>query len=438
MSAAKPASYWEEGVGPTTYPALTSDIDSDVAIIGGGYTGLAAAAALAARSVHAVILEARDIGWGASGRNGGSITPRYKMAFSSLAQRYGEEPARRLHALLHDAIRRMKEDIQRHAIDCDYQEAGQVTAAHSPAALATLAADIRWLDGAGDKSPRLLGEGETAERLGVGLYRGAYLDPRGARIQPLKYARGIAAALAGQGVGFYVRSPVASLHEDGERMRVVTAQGSQLRCRQVILATDAYLSPDLAVPALRPQLLTMASALLTTAPLPADVAHLVDPGRHVVADTFALLNYFQMLPGDRLLFGGRGKVTPRENDAVVFEVLERRMRLLFPALAGIPVTHRWSGLVGLSRDSLPHAASITPKIHAAFGYGGRGVVLSHVLGRALAAMATGGAVTEFAPLAGAMPQGYLFHGLQRRMIGLGVKYYAFRDRLAGRQPGRGR
>lgn len=438
MSAATSASYWEEGVGPTAYPALASDIECDVAIIGGGYTGLAAAASLATRGVHAVILEARDIGWGASGRNGGSITPRYKMAFSALAKNYGEETARRLHALLHDAIRRMKEDIQRYAIDCDYQEAGQVTAAHSPAALATLAADIRWLDGVGDRTPRLLGEGETAERLGVDLYRGAYLDPRGARIQPLNYARGIAAALARQRIGLYVRSPVASLHADGERMRVVTSRGAQLRCGQVILATDAYLTPGLAVPALRPQLLTMASALLTTAPLPADVARLVDPGRHVVADTFTLLNYFQMLPGDRLLFGGRGKVTPRENDAAVFEVLELRMRLLFPALASIPVTHRWSGLVGLSRDNLPHAASISPKIHAAFGYGGRGVVLSHVLGRALATMAMGGVVTEFGPLAGAMPQGYLFHGLQRRMLGLGVKYHAFRDRLARRQPGRAR
>jgi gamma-glutamylputrescine oxidase len=436
MSAAKSASYWEEGVGPTAYPALTSDIDCDVAIIGGGYTGLVAAADLAARGMHAVILEARDIGWGASGRNGGSITPRYKMAFSSLAKRYGEETARRLHALLHDAMGRMKLDIQRYAIDCDYLEVGQVTAAHSPAALETLAADICWLESAGDRTPRLLSEGESAERLGIDLYRGAFLDPRGARIHPLKYARGIAAALTRQGVGLYVHSPAASLHADGERMRVVTAQGAQLRCGQVILATDAYLTPDLAVPALRPQLLTMASALLTTAPLPADVARLVDPGRHVVADTFALLNYFQMLPGNRLLFGGRGKVTPRENDAVVFDVLERRMRLLFPALASIPVTHQWSGLVGLSRDNLPHAASIAPKIHAAFGYGGRGVVLSHVLGRALAAMASGGTVTEFGPLAGAMPEGFLFHGLQRRMIGLGVKYYAFRDRLAGRQPGR--
>jgi gamma-glutamylputrescine oxidase len=182
----------------------------------------------------------------------------------------------------------------------------------------------------------------------------------------------------------------------------------------------------------------MASALITTASLPAAVARVVDPGRHVVADTFTLLNYFQMLPGDRLLFGGRGKVTPHENDAVVFELLERRMRLLFPALGDIPVTHRWSGLVGISRNNQPHAVSITPTLHAGFGYGGRGVVLSHVLGRALAAMATGERLTEFGPLAGSMPRGYLFHGLQRRMIGLGTTYYTLRDRLAGYKPRRSR
>jgi gamma-glutamylputrescine oxidase len=438
MKSGVSANYWEEGIGPTTFPALASDIDCEVAIIGGGYTGLAAAAALAARGVRTVILEAHDIGWGASGRNGGSITPRFKTAFSTLARNYGEEIARLLHARLHGAILGIKEDIRRHAIDCDYQEVGQVTAAHSPGALETLSADIHWLQRAGDTTPRLLDEGETAERLGLSLYRGAFFDQRGARIQPLKYARGLATVLAKQGVAVHPRSPVASIRSEGGRTELITAQGRRVQAGQVILATDAYLTPNLGIKELRPQLLTMASALITTASLPAGVARVVNPGRHVVADTFTLLNYFQMLPGDRLLFGGRGKVTPHENDAVVFELLERRMRLLFPALGDIPVTHRWSGLVGISRDSQPHAVSIRPTLHAGFGYGGRGVVLSHVLGRALAAMATGERLTEFGPLAGSMPRGYLFHGLQRRMIGLGTTYYTLRDRLAGYKPRRSR
>jgi gamma-glutamylputrescine oxidase len=438
MTEGTSACYWEAGLGPTSYPALAGDIDCDVVVLGGGYTGLASAAGLIARGRSVVILEARDIGFGASGRNGGSITPRFKMAFSALAGRFGEETACLLHGLLHAAIRGMKEDIRRYAIDCDYEEVGQITAAHSPAALETLAADIRWLRQTGDTSPRLLGEGETAERLGLDLYRGAYLDPRGARVQPLKYARGIAAALAGRGVAIYTRSPAVAIRVDAGRMLVATAEGPRVRARQVILATDAYLTPELEMRRLHRRLLTMASALITTAPLTGSVARLIDPGRHVAADTFTLLNYFQMLPGDRFLFGGRGKVTAHEDDAVVFEILERRMRMLFPALADVEVTHRWSGLVGLSRDNLPHAASLTDHVHAGFGFGGRGVVLSHVVGRALAALALGEPLGEFGPLAGVMPRGYLFHGLQRRMIGAGVKYYALRDRLAGRQPGRPR
>src|SRR5262245_19960195 len=165
MTSGASASYWEEGIGPTTFPALASDIDCEVAIVGGGYTGLAAAAALAESGISTAILEAHDIGWGASGRNGGSITPRFKTAFSTLARNYGEETARLLHARLQGAILGIKENIQRHAIDCDYQEVGQVTAAHSPASLETLSADIHWLRRVGDTTPRLLDEGETAERL---------------------------------------------------------------------------------------------------------------------------------------------------------------------------------------------------------------------------------------------------------------------------------
>ena len=274
---------------------------------------------------------------------------------------------------------------------------------------------------------------ESVERLGLDLYHGAYLDMRGARVHPLRYARGYAGGLAARGVRIHAGTPATGIAGRRGNFTVGTPR-ARVRAKQVILATDSYLGPELGLARFRRHFLTVASALITTAPLSAEAQRRIDPGRHVVADSFALLNYFQMLPDGRLLFGGRGKVTPREDEARVFEILEGRMRQLFPVLGDTPVTHRWSGLVGLSPDNLPHVAALEPGLHVAFGYGGRGVVLSHVLGRVLSAAVLGEDLAPFGPLAGALPPPFRFHGLKRRMIGAAVRWYALRDRLQARRP----
>lgn len=426
--------YWaaSAGVAPA-YPPLAADASCDVAIVGGGYTGLSAADALSACGIDVLLLEAHDIGWGASGRNGGSVTPRYKMPFSSLERSYGQETAKRLHQLLHAGVSTIKENVRRFAIACDYGECGQVTAAHSADALNTLADDIDWLRRIGDPTPRLLNWGQTAERLGLNFYHGAYLDPRGARVHPLKYARGLALGLVKQKVGIHTQTPVVRICRDQSSFVVETNRGAVVRPRQVILATDAYLPPELKLTRFRGHFLTVASALLTTAPLPEQALRSILPGRYVVADTFALLNYYQMLPDGRLLFGGRGKVTRWEDNGKVFALLEGRMRRLFPAVGETEVTHRWSGLVGLSQDNLPHAATIAPGFHVAFGYGGRGVVLSHVLGEALCAAVVGENLASFGPLAGELPAPFRFHWLKRYMIGAAMQYFGFRDWLQARK-----
>jgi len=423
-------SYWTATGGPAlAVPALTADTGCDVAIIGGGYTGLATANELSTRDVDVLLLEARDIGWGASGRNGGSVTPRYKMAFCALEKSYGMETAQRLHGLLHGGVLAIKENVQRFDISCDYGECGQMTAAHSAAALKLLSEDVAWLQRMGDQTPRIVSPGETAERLGLDYYHGAYLDSRGARVHPLKYARGLALGLMKRGVRIHAQTPVVAIRRENGQFLLNTSGGTTVRAKQVVLATDAYLAAELGLTWFRRHFLTVASALITTAPLSAHARQTIVPGRHVVADTFALLNYFQMLPDGSLLFGGRGKVTRWEDDSAVYALLEKRMRSFFPAVGDTPVTHRWSGLVGLSQDNLPHAATIESGLHVAFGYGGRGVVLSHVLGQALCAMVLGESLERFGPLAGVMPAPFRFHGLKRRMIGWAMRYFALRDRI---------
>ena len=151
-------SIWEStGNAPPALPSLQGDSAHDVAIIGAGFTGLSAAHHLHKADVDCVVLEANDAGWGASGRNGGMAVARFKKPFSTLAGKYGNETARRLHGMIHEALDTLEATVREHGIDCDFKRCGHLTPAHGEIAMETLEADIRWLEKeAGDKVPRLL------------------------------------------------------------------------------------------------------------------------------------------------------------------------------------------------------------------------------------------------------------------------------------------
>lgn len=422
-------SYWLDTATPLSlFPPLALDASCDIAIIGGGYTGLATANELLESGVDTVIIDANEIGWGASGRNGGSATPRYKMGFSDLVSDFGHATAMLLHRRLHEGLDTIERNTARYEISCDFERCGQVTAAHSRKALVSIEADIAWLRSIGDSTPRSLDADETRERIGLSLYRGAYLDRRGARIHPLNYARGLARGLVKQGVHIHDRTAATAIRESNNGVVIETSTGAILRAKKAILATDAYLPDDLLAGDFRQHFLTVASAIIVTEPLGESALRAINPGRHVVADTFSLLNYFMLLPDGRLMFGGRGQVSGVEDKPEVFQLLERRMRSLFPAVGNTPVSHRWSGMVGLTQDNLPHAVQLGDFLFAGFGYGGRGVVPAHIIARALAGLVTGRR-EDFGPLVGNLPARFRFHGLKRRAMGLAVFYLGMRDRI---------
>jgi glycine/D-amino acid oxidase-like deaminating enzyme len=427
-------SYWSNTAIPDPgFAPLAADIDAEVAIIGGGFTGISAAGHLLERGVDTVVLEARTVGWGASGRNGGSATPRYKMGFAQLARTLGDEQARLLHRRLHEGLDAIERNAASFEIPCDFRRCGQITAAHSPRTLATLQQDVDWLHGTGgDRVPRILSAAELRERLGVDLYVGGYFDERGGGFHPLSYIRGVARALAQRGVRISEDSPVTAIRHEPNGIALHTATGSVVRTKSVIVATDAYTTPGLTPDFLHHRHLTVASSIITTAPLGKDALAAILPGRHIVADTFTLLNYFQMLPDARLMFGGRGAVTGSENAPHIHRLLERRMRRLLPAVGDTPVTHRWSGLVGLTDDNFPHIGEVAPKVHCGFGYGGRGVVLSHVLGRTLAMRAIG-EPDELGPITARFPERIPFYWLKRPALRLAVRYFALRDRMEAKR-----
>ena len=388
---AHPNSLWLTTAHPTPdYPRLEGDCETEIAIIGGGYTGLIAAHHLARADVASVVLEANDIGWGASGRNGGMAVLLYKTSWGALAREMGDERSRALHRLLLDAIDALESVVSEYAIDCGFSRCGHITAASGRRAVAMLDADVQWLSSIGDRVPRMLSGGETQALTGTNVYLGGYLDTRAGGIHPLDYVRGLAGGVAGRGVRIFVESSITRLREECDGVVLETPRGI-VRAKQALVATNAYTELVPFGTDLDSRIVPVSTSIVTTEPLPDAALATILPQRNVVSDTRHLLNYFRVAPGNRLLYGGRGSLTGRESPEV-YKGLERKLVETFPSLTGVGIDHRWSGKVAVTLDDFPHVGRVSPRVAYAVGYGGRGVVLTSLLGRLLAQLAMGDAV----------------------------------------------
>ncbi len=427
-------SYWQATApAAPALPKLAGDRDVDVAIVGGGYTGLAAAEWLADAGKDCLVLEARSIGWGASGRNGGSATPRYKKGWATLAGSYGAEATRALHRELFAGIDSIQKRIARFDIACDFRRSGQATAAHGPAALDSLRADLDWLRReTGDSTPQLLDRDATASLLGTAAYPGAYYDPRGAFLHPLAYLRGWAAALAAQGLAIHAETPVTAEREEAGGV-ILETPGGRVRARTVIIATNAY-TPEFFPGRLARRIVPVASSLIVTAPLSGEARARVLPTGAILADTRRLLSYACPLPDGRIMIGGRGDLTGRREDPASYARLEGILARLFPALAGTRIDYRWRGMVAVTLDAMPHLGRLGERHLFGLGYGGRGVVLAHSLGRMLGRMAAGETI-EAGPFGAAHLAVIPLHGWRRPIMQLTAGYWGLRDRIEERARG---
>ena len=421
-------SVWLSTANPSVeLPRLQRDLYTDVAIVGGGYTGLVAAHHLSRAGVGCAVLEANDAGWGASGRNGGMAVLRYKKPWAALAKRYGHERTRYLHFLLVEALDLLEETVYEYRISCDFARCGHITAAHGERALTMLKADVQWLESeARDKVPRIINADSTAELTGTTCYAGAYVDARAAGIHPLNYARGLAEGLSRKGVSVYIGAEVQWLREQAAGV-ILETTGGIVRAKQVLVATNAYTDLVRFGTDLGSRVVPVWTSVVTTEPLPDELLRRILPQQHVVSDTRHLLNYFRLAPENRLLYGGRGSLTGEETPEV-YEGLRRKLVETFPALTEAAIDHRWSGKVAVTRDDFPHVGRVSPRIAYAMGYGGRGVVLTNLLGKMLAELAMGKAI-DAGPMSSA-PFGRIpLRGLRIPAMKAVAGYYGLLDRL---------
>lgn len=422
-----PRSFWRNSATDhASLPTLERDIQTTALIIGGGFTGLSTARDLLKREIDCVVLEAKDIGWGASGRTGGFAVPRFKNNFSDLARTHGDEVALNLFHQVTEAVDSVADTVSSFDIDCGFQRNGHLTPAHTLTALEGLQNDQVWLGNtAGDSMVRILNAGETADALGSQVYRGAYLDPRGACLQPYDYVRGLAAALFARGVQIWTGTPVLALTDDNDRWAAKTP-GAIVRAKHVVVASNGYTTKLTEGDTLYRRVIPVSSSVITTRPLDERELQLTLPAGLPVTDTRRLVSYFRMLPTGQLLFGGRADITGRRESPAAYRPLERQLANTFPHLDGIEIRERWSGKVAVTLDAFPHIGKLDRNIHYAMGYGGRGVALTSLMGRRLAERIVG-EKTDMGPMEEVGFTPVPFHAWRRTGMRLMERYYQARD-----------
>ncbi|MFP4327204.1 MAG: NAD(P)/FAD-dependent oxidoreductase [Paracoccaceae bacterium] len=385
--------FWAETVSPPDWPAPPEgESRADVAVIGGGFTGLSAALHLAEAGVEVALLEAEHAFWGASGRNGGfCCLGGAKASDRLLEHRHGIEGRRAWRRTERAAVECAGGLIDRLKLEVDRHSEGETLLAHRPSDWQTLQHSARRVEENYGVTPRLIpAEDLAAEGLG-GPFHGALTVPLGFALNPRKYAAGLAAAAEAAGARLFARAPVRHIGRNGPDW-VLHHSGGTLRARRVVIATNGYSSED--VPRwMRARYMPVASNVIVTRPLTGSELQAAGwTSAQMAYDTRHLLHYFRLMPDNRFLFGMRGglRATQRETAR-----LARRIRadfeMMFPAWAGVETPHLWSGLVCLTPTLTPYLGPVPdmPGAFAGFGYHGNGVAMGSYAGRLLADLARG-------------------------------------------------
>jgi gamma-glutamylputrescine oxidase len=370
------------------FPSLSGEIQADVVIIGAGYTGLSAAHHIAKSGLVPVVLEANRPGWGASGRNGGVITAKFRQSFRGIDAVHGRAMAKRMYDIAHESTEIVEELVSEFGItSARLTRTGQVKAAHNQATLRAAIDEAEWMKREmGDADVRILDAHEVREETGSQAFVGGVLNPGSGGIHPLNYLHGLAEGLAARGIAIYQESPALRLRREDNGVIAETPDGA-VRARQVIIATNSYSDLTDATRHMQHTLVPFRSAIIATDKLPHNLAGSLMPTGRTYTETKRMMRWFRMVD-DRVIFGGRGAFGKQDSEPA-FDALRKAMTGIFPELSDVPLAFKWSGLVGMTLDSVPHIGWLDDRTLFSMGYNGAGVAMSSLMGRYLAAFIRG-------------------------------------------------
>lgn len=406
-------------------PILSRDLDTETAIIGGGYAGLNVAIRLTEHGRDAVVLDAHEPGFGASGRNGGQVIPGLKYDPYQLIERFGEKRGRPLAAFAGSSAAQTFDLIERYELKCDARRCGwlQPSVDSRTTALVHRRAAL-WKEFAGVQTT-VLDAAQTKAATGTSFYIGAWIDPRGGQLQPLAYARELARVAASRGVRIFRNSPATRpLRRDGRWH--ISVNGATVRAQSILVCTNGYTNE--LIPSLRRSYIAASSILCATGPLPPQMRKEIMPAGIPISDARRLINYMQIDADGRFMIGARGSFGLHEPKSY-FDGLRATAEHIFPVLKGVEWKDAWGGYFALTTDHLPHVHNPEPGLFAILGCNGRGVAMHSQLGRLVADLATGEMPPDQCPLPISPITPIPLHACRRIAVEVAALWYRTLDRL---------
>lgn len=415
--------YFDTSSAPS-FPKIDADLECDIAIIGGGFTGLGAALALASGGQNVVLCEASHIGSGASGRNGGQMHTGQRLDPQTLAGLMGEDAAGSLWRMAEAARAHLLGLIASHTIDCELK-LGMIHAWHRAKFASEdqkMADYVAKTYGYSDFS--FLSRQDTALELGTDVYHGAVLDRGGGHLHPLKLAYGLAKAAHQAGAKIFEQTRIITKTKTARGHVLRLKNGATILCQKLLICGNGYMSGlDETVDQ---HVLPINNFILTTTPL--EDAEGILPNNYAAADSRFVVNYWRKTPDNRLLFGGGENYSPHfPNNIKAF--VRGNMLKIYPKLKNVEISHAWGGTLAITLNRAPFVRDLGDGMLVSAGYSGQGVVLAPYFGTVLAKALMGD--RRDLELLSRLPVpafwgGKLLRGLAMRA---GLHYYALLDRF---------
>ncbi|MGH8782989.1 NAD(P)/FAD-dependent oxidoreductase [Paraburkholderia sp.] len=386
-------SYWLD-----TAPAVTAASEGpvegwvDVAVIGGGFTGLSAAFALGKRGATVAVLDAGRIGGGASGRNGGQCNTGVAQDYAALRAQFGTERAAGCYRAYAAAVETVERLIREERIDCDYVATGKLKLASKPHHFAHLEQTAELIHREVDADIEVIGRDRIRREVDSDSFYGGLLQRHGGQMHMGRFAAGLANAAVGRGARLFEHAAVTSIDKEGGAYRIESARGT-LHARQVLIATGPSRHGPFGW--YRRRMAPVGSFIVVTEPLAAERLDQLLPGRRSYTTSRLMHNYFRVTPDSRLLFGGRARFTASEqpSDARSGRILQANLVQMFPSLADARIDYCWGGLVDLTADRLPRAGQ-HDGLYFSMGYSGHGTQMATHMGQVMADVMDGNAAAN--------------------------------------------